>query len=82
MVIDLIGYRKYGHNELDQPSFTQPLMYKKIESMIPVCDLYEAQLLKEGILTESQVKDMKEDFNSKLQTAFNNTKDPSKQNEH
>ena len=41
VVIDLIGYRKYGHNELDQPSFTQPLMYKIIAKMTPVDKIYE-----------------------------------------
>lgn len=79
VVIDLIGYRKYGHNELDQPAFTQPLMYQKIQQMVPVCDQYEATLLKEGVLTEAQVKAMKEEFHAKLQLAFDISKDPAKQ---
>ncbi len=54
VVIDLIGYRKHGHNELDQPSFTQPLMYKRVAEMKPVADQYEAQLIKEGVITAEQ----------------------------
>ena len=49
VVIDLIGYRKMGHNELDQPSFTQPLMYNIIKNMQPVRNKYRQQLLTEGI---------------------------------
>lgn len=41
VVVDLIGYRKMGHNELDQPSFTQPMMYKQIAKMTPVARIYE-----------------------------------------
>jgi len=55
VVIDLIGYRRFGHNELDQPMFTQPLMYKQISSHPRSLDIYEKQLLDEGIMT-------KEDF--------------------
>jgi 2-oxoglutarate dehydrogenase E1 component len=40
VIIDLIGYRKYGHNELDQPAFTQPLMYKVVQRMKPCRDIY------------------------------------------
>jgi len=49
VVIDLIGYRKMGHNELDNPSFTQPLMYKIVSQMKPVRDKFRDQLLGEGI---------------------------------
>lgn len=52
VVVDLIGYRKFGHNELDQPSFTQPLMYKVVNQMKPCRDIYRAQLIKEGIPEE------------------------------
>lgn len=41
VIIDLVGYRKAGHNELDQPAFTQPMMYKKIQQMTPVARIYE-----------------------------------------
>jgi 2-oxoglutarate dehydrogenase E1 component len=40
VVIDLVGYRKYGHNELDQPMFTQPLMYSVVKQIQPVRDIY------------------------------------------
>lgn len=49
MVVDLVGYRKMGHNELDQPSFTQPLMYAVVKNMSPVRDVYRQQLIDSGI---------------------------------
>jgi 2-oxoglutarate dehydrogenase E1 component len=60
VVIDLIGYRKMGHNELDQPSFTQPLMYKQVNKMVPVVEKYEQQLIDEGVLTTDVAVQMKE----------------------
>lgn len=59
VVIDLIGYRKLGHNELDQPSFTQPLMYKRVAQMKPVADIYESQLIAEGVLTQEKANELK-----------------------
>lgn len=56
VIIDLIGYRKFGHNELDQPSFTQPLMYKIVNKMTPVRDIYRKQLLEQGIPEEALIK--------------------------
>lgn len=51
IMIDIIGYRYYGHNELDEPRFTQPMMYAKIEKMIPVYKKYSQKLLAEGVIT-------------------------------
>ena len=47
--MDLVGFRKMGHNELDQPMFTQPLMYSVIKKMKPVRDVYRESLLEQGI---------------------------------
>ena len=60
VVIDLIGYRLHGHNELDQPMFTQPLMYKKVADMIPVARIYEKQLLDEGSITAEALQEKKD----------------------
>ncbi len=52
VVVDLVCYRKHGHNEIDEPMFTQPLMYKKIRAHKPVHKQYVEQLLGEGSLTQ------------------------------
>jgi 2-oxoglutarate dehydrogenase E1 component len=52
IIIDVIGYRKHGHNELDQPMFTQPLMYQKIQQRASVLDNFQERLIKEGIPKE------------------------------
>ena len=54
--IDLIGYRKYGHNEGDEPQFTQPLMYKKIKSQDSALKKYETELLNKKTLDSQQIK--------------------------
>src|SRR5690606_34284078 len=55
VVIDLIGYRKYGHNEGDEPTYTQPVRYRKIASHPTVRTLWGEQLVKRGTLAESDV---------------------------
>ena len=57
-MIDLVGYRKYGHNELDQPMFTQPAMYKQIAKTRPVSELYQQRLVNEGVITSDEGKAM------------------------
>lgn len=49
-------YRRYGHNELDEPMFTQPLMYQRIKQTKPVLVKYQKQILSEGVVNESYVK--------------------------
>ena len=52
MVIDLVGYRRFGHNEQDEPAYTQPLMAERIDAQPPVRETYGARLVDEGVLTE------------------------------
>jgi 2-oxoglutarate dehydrogenase E1 component len=55
VVIDLIGYRRYGHNETDEPAYTQPEMAAQIKKHPPVSELYASELVTEGVITEADV---------------------------
>jgi len=66
MVIDLVCYRRHGHNEVDEPSATQPLMYKIIKSMQPAYLLYAKQLINEGLIDDEAVKKMVDDYRNAL----------------
>jgi len=55
VVLDLIGFRRLGHNETDEPSYTQPLMYARVKAHPGVRTLYAKRLIKEGVLTEEEV---------------------------
>jgi 2-oxoglutarate dehydrogenase E1 component len=74
VVIDMFCYRRFGHNEGDEPAFTQPLMYKKIKEQASTRDKYVAQLVKENVVTEDEAKAMSDDFNKYLDEAFEATK--------
>jgi multifunctional 2-oxoglutarate metabolism enzyme len=69
-VIDMVCYRKWGHNEADEPSYTQPLMYRQIRSRRSVRKLYTESLLHRGDLTMEQAEGALEDFRRKLQAAL------------
>lgn len=56
VVIDLVSYRRNGHNEIDEPMFTQPLMYRKIKKTPPVLDKYSTSLINDGVVTPEEVK--------------------------
>ena len=56
VVLDLICYRRYGHNEGDDPTFTQPIMYRIIKGLPPVKVLYEQRLFAEGVLTPAEAE--------------------------
>ncbi|MGI8774095.1 MAG: multifunctional oxoglutarate decarboxylase/oxoglutarate dehydrogenase thiamine pyrophosphate-binding subunit/dihydrolipoyllysine-residue succinyltransferase subunit [Actinomycetota bacterium] len=75
IVIDLVCYRRYGHNEGDDPSYTQPLMYSQIEERRSVRKLYLEKLLNKGDLTVEEAEQSFEDFRSRLQDAFEQTKE-------
>lgn len=66
----MIGFRFYGHNEVDEPSFTQPLMYKKIRSMPTQPTSYANKLIAEGIVTEKDVQDIRDQINKHFDAEF------------
>ena len=70
VVLDIISYRRYGHNEGDEPAFTQPIMYKKIGSHDSISTIYGKKLVKEGILTDQEAKDEVDNHNKFLEKEF------------
>ncbi|MPZ39615.1 MAG: 2-oxoglutarate dehydrogenase E1 component [Rhizobiales bacterium] len=66
VVIDMFCYRRFGHNEGDEPSFTQPLMYKAIRAHPSTSKIYAKRLISEGIVTEGDVEKMRADWRAKL----------------
>lgn len=66
VVVDLVCYRRHGHNEADEPSVTQPAMYQKIKTMRPLRELYAEQLIAAGITTADKVNDLMEAYRNKL----------------
>ncbi len=74
VVIDLVCYRRHGHNEGDDPSYTQPLMYKAIAEHRSVRKLYVESLVKRGELSMEEAESALADFNNKLQVALDETR--------
>lgn len=65
--IDLVCYRKYGHNESDEPVFTQPKEYQIIKSKRPIRQIYEEKLIQEGVLSKQEAQQIEEQFKQALQ---------------
>jgi 2-oxoglutarate dehydrogenase E1 component len=66
VVIDMFCYRRHGHNEGDEPAFTQPLMYKKIAAHPTTLEIYGKKLAGEGIVTEGEIEKMRADWRARL----------------
>ena len=75
VVIDIICYRRFGHNEGDEPSFTQPLMYKKIKEHPTTLNIYANKLIEENSISNDEFEKNKTDFNLLLDNQFKSAKD-------
>ncbi len=74
VVIDMFCYRRLGHNESDEPSFTQPLMYQKIRERPTLTEIYTEQLILQGDLTVAETEALEQRFEAKLQEAIDEVK--------
>ena len=74
VVIDIFCYRRFGHNEGDEPMFTNPLMYKKIKQQKTTLSLYTERLVKDGLIPEGEIEDMKAAFQAHLNEEFESGK--------
>ncbi|MFM2200204.1 MAG: hypothetical protein RL769_257 [Pseudomonadota bacterium] len=70
VVLDVICYRKYGHNEGDEPLYTQPIMYQKIKDQQSLEKIYSQQLINEGSITNDQYQQMIDEFEKMLNSEF------------
>jgi 2-oxoglutarate dehydrogenase E1 component len=70
VIVDLFCYRKYGHNETDEPSYTQPLLYKKIKAQVPVRVRYAQSLKAGGVFTEEELNAIIAEVKEELNSAF------------
>ncbi len=70
VAIDMVCYRRFGHNEADEPEFTQPLMYKKIKNRRSVVKIYTQKLLENKDVTKGEVKQISQEYRDMLQKHF------------
>ncbi|XP_033644235.1 2-oxoglutarate dehydrogenase, mitochondrial-like isoform X1 [Asterias rubens] len=74
VVIDLVCYRRNGHNEMDEPMFTQPLMYKKIRNHAPALTKYAGDKIKEGVMTQEEFEEELAGYDKICEDAYQNAK--------
>ena len=70
VVLDIFCYRRFGHNEGDEPMFTNPIMYKKIKKQKTTLSLYTERLVRDGLIPEGEIEDMKASFQAHLNEEF------------
>ncbi|XP_075911007.1 2-oxoglutarate dehydrogenase complex component E1-like isoform X3 [Petromyzon marinus] len=75
VVVDLVSYRKNGHNEVDEPMFTQPLMYKQIKQQVPVLRRYAEQLVASGVVTTQEFEEEVSKYDKICEEAYVRSKD-------
>jgi 2-oxoglutarate dehydrogenase E1 component len=75
VIVDLVGYRKHGHNELDMPFFTQPLMYAAIAKHRSALDLFQDKLVAEGSATEAELRELRAKAEAMFHEAWARSKD-------
>ena len=73
VVLDMVCYRKHGHNEGDDPSYTQPLVYQKVQVHKPVASLYAQRLIHDGVVTAQEVVAWQEEQKKQLYEIYDNT---------
>lgn len=74
VVIDLVCYRRNGHNEIDEPMFTQPLMYKRIKKHKSVLELYADAKIQEGVMTQQEFEEEQANYEKICEDAYQNSK--------
>ena len=82
IVIDLIGYRRYGHNETDDPTVTNPETYKLVAKHEPIRALYGAELASAGVLSADEVKALDAKIYAEMQAAYDHVKSMAESDEH
>ncbi|GEN45802.1 2-oxoglutarate dehydrogenase E1 component [Alkalibacillus haloalkaliphilus] len=75
VILDLVGYRRYGHNEMDEPRGTQPLLYQAIDDHKTAYELFADYLVESNVISEDDAKNFKDDVMSKLRETYNNMKE-------
>ncbi|CTQ49019.1 2-oxoglutarate dehydrogenase E1 component [Jannaschia donghaensis] len=75
VVLDIFCYRRFGHNEGDEPMFTNPVMYKKIKGQKTTLTLYTERLVRDGLIPEGEIEDMKTAFQDRMAQEFEAGKD-------
>jgi 2-oxoglutarate dehydrogenase E1 component len=70
VVLDIFCYRRFGHNEGDEPMFTNPAMYTRIKKQKTTLQLYTERLVKDGLIPEGEIEDMKAAFQARLNEEF------------